>query len=161
MKLCFKLDSIIRFTLLGCGTPIVHIGKVIDVTPDSVKILPQLKVYGGNTWESVAKSFRHEESYFKNYICTADSKDPIYLRRSLIMSWEYAHPTDENITKTLGKTLSDYYRFNNEEYRGKYTINQYKDGIFIGDGPDCSWMEESPSLEVLASILKEHMSDEN
>ena len=135
MQLNFTLNSIIKFTLYGCGSPIVYVGKVIDITSTTITILPQLTVSGGNTWETVSKI----GDTFINPSCTADSKQPIHLNRSQILAWSYARPTDVASSENLILYLNDPIN----KRLAPYTINQYDDKcLFIGDGPDCSCIEE-------------------
>lgn len=72
MNFDFNIGAIVKLGILGTAKPLYQIGKVIEVSPTEVVIIPQLHVYRK----------RELDEY-----CTADAfSEVIHIRRQLIAS---------------------------------------------------------------------------
>jgi len=128
MNFDFNIGAIVKLGILGTAKPIYQIGKVIEVTPTEVVIIPQLHVYRK----------RELDKY-----CTADAfSEVIHIRRQLIASWTYSKATDIIIKEYIS---DDNFYFWSPKSFSEYTLNSYDNetGLCKGDGTNCRNIEES------------------
>jgi hypothetical protein len=128
MNFDFNIGAIVKLGILGTAEPIYRIGKVIEVTPTEVVIIPQLHVYRK----------RELDKY-----CTADAfSEVIHIRRQLIASWTYSKATDIIIKKSIS---DDNFYFWSPKSFSEYTLNSYDNetGLCKGNGTNCRNIAES------------------
>lgn len=131
MNFDFNIGAIVKLGILGTAKPLYQIGKVIEVSPTEVVIIPQLHVYRK----------RELDEY-----CTADAfSEVIHIRRQLIASWTYAKAYDTTITDFISE--ADYSSLANISSKSfsDYTLNLYdkNTGLCKGNGTNCRNIEES------------------
>lgn len=140
MNFDFNIGSIVKFGLFGFATPIYQVGKVINVTPTEIVIIPQLKVY-----KKSASSYSLRYAPLNEY-CTADDlSEVIHIRRQLIISWTYSKANDEAIKESISEDDSSIKSLMSHKCFSDYTINMYdeKTSICKGNGPNCNNIDES------------------
>ena len=128
MNFDFNIGAIVKLGILGTAEPIYRIGKVIEVTPTEVVIIPQLHVYSA-----------HLDEY-----CTADVlSEVIHIRRQLIACWTYSKATDIIIKESISD--DDNFSFWSSKPFSEYTLNSYDNetGLCKGNGTNCRNIEES------------------
>lgn len=129
MNFDFNIGAIVKLGILGTAKPLYQIGKVIEVTPTEVVIIPQLHVYRK----------RELDKY-----CTADAfSEVIHIRRQLIASWTYSKATDIIIKESISD--DDNFSFWSSKPFSEYTLNSYDNETRLckGDGTNCRNIEES------------------
>lgn len=134
MNFDFNIGAIVKLGILGTAKPIYRIGKVIEVTPTEVVIIPQLHVYRKKSDDYSA----HLDEY-----CTADAfSEVIHIRRQLIASWTYSKATDIIIKESIS---DDNFSFFSSKSFSEYTLNSYDNetGLCKGNGTNCRNIEES------------------
>ena len=139
MRLNFKIGAIVKFELYGFGEPVYKVGKVTNVTPGEVTILPQLKVYRKNENSSFEKL---------DLFCTADDDCAVHIRRKLISSWSYVKAIDCAIEKSISERTDvrrNWMDLPNPKRFGDYTFNEYdqRTGFCKGNGFSCFEIEEA------------------
>lgn len=137
MNFDFNIGAIVKLGILGTAEPIYRIGKVIEVTPTEVVIIPQLHVYRKKSDDYSA----HLDEY-----CTADVlSEVIHIRRQLIACWTYSKAYDTTITDFISE--ADYSSLANISSKSfsDYTLNLYdkNTGLCKGNGTNCRNIEES------------------
>ena len=81
MNFDFNIGAIVKLGIFGFATQLYKLGKVIEVTPTEVVIVPQL---------NVCRESDNGPSSFDEY-CTADAlHEVLHIRRQLIAYWTYA-----------------------------------------------------------------------
>lgn len=129
MNFDFNIGAIVKLGILGTAKPLYQIGKVIEVSPTEVVIIPQLHVYRK----------RELDEY-----CTADAfSEVIHIRRQLIASWTYSKATDIIIKESISD--DDNFSFWSSKPFSDYTLNLYdkNTGLCKGNGTNCRNIEES------------------
>ena len=137
MNFDFNIGAIVKLGILGTAEPIYRIGKVIEVTPTEVVIIPQLHVYRKKSDDYSA----HLDEY-----CTADVlSEVIHIRRQLIACWTYSKATDIIIKESISD--DDNFSFWSSKPFSDYTLNLYdkNTGICKGEGANCRNIVESTS----------------
>lgn len=118
MKLRFNLGAIIKFYLLD-GTS--ELGKVINVYPDEVELLEQIKIV-------------KKDNHFYYSDKTADGTTVTHLNRQLIKSWEYASAM--SFESRVYEDGSDFW--NSYKFSDLTSFNYYDaDGSCKGTGSWC------------------------
>lgn len=136
MNFNFNIGAIVKLGILGSANPIYRIGKVIEVTPTEVVIIPQLHVYRKSD-----SSYPCLDEY-----CTADAlSEVIHIRRQLIASWTYSKATDIIIKESISDDNSSFSNLLSSKSFSEYTLNSYdKDtSLCKGDGANCCDIAES------------------
>lgn len=129
MNFDFNIGAIVKLGILGTAKPLYQIGKVIEVSPTEVVIIPQLHVYRK----------RELDEY-----CTADAfSEVIHIRRQLIASWTYSKATDIIIKESISD--DDNFSFWSSKPFSEYTLNSYDNETRLckGDGTNCRNIAES------------------
>ena len=129
MNFDFNIGAIVKLGILGTAKPLYQIGKVIEVSPTEVVIIPQLHVYRK----------RELDEY-----CTADAfSEVIHIRRQLIASWTYSKATDIIIKESISD--DDNFSFWSSKPFSDYTLNLYdkNTGLCKGNGTNCRNIAES------------------
>lgn len=129
MNFDFNIGAIVKLGILGTAKPLYQIGKVIEVSPTEVVIIPQLHVYRK----------RELDEY-----CTADAfSEVIHIRRQLIASWTYSKATDIIIKESISD--DDNFSFWSSKPFSEYTLNSYDNETRLckGDGNNCRNIAES------------------
>lgn len=129
MNFDFNIGAIVKLGILGTAKPLYQIGKVIEVSPTEVVIIPQLHVYRK----------RELDEY-----CTADAfSEVIHIRRQLIASWTYSKATDIIIKESISD--DDNFSFWSSKPFSEYTLNSYDNETRLckGNGTNCRNIEES------------------
>ena len=124
MNFDFNIGAIVKLGIFGFATPLYKLGKVIEVTPTEVVIVPQLNVY---------RESDNGPSSLDEY-CTADAlHEVLHIRRQLIAYWTQANYS--SLANISSKSFSDY------------TLNLYdkNTGICKGEGANCCNIVESTS----------------
>lgn len=133
MNFDFNIGAIVKLGILGTAKPLYQIGKVIEVTPTEVVIIPQLHVYRK----------RELDKY-----CTADAlHEVLHIRRQLIAYWTYAKAYDTTITDFISEAnYSSLANISSKSF-SDYTLNLYdkNTGICKGEGANCRNIVESTS----------------
>ena len=94
MNFDFNIGAIVKLGIFGFATPLYKLGKVIEVTPTEVVIVPQL---------NVCRESDNGPSSFDEY-CTADAlHEVLHIRRQLIAYWTYAKAYDTTITDFISE----------------------------------------------------------
>lgn len=138
MNFDFNIGAIVKLGIFGFATPLYKLGKVIEVTPTEVVIVPQL---------NVCRESDNGPSSFDKY-CTADAlHEVLHIRRQLIAYWTYAKAYDTTITDFISE--ADYSSLANISSKSfsDYTLNLYdkNTGICKGEGANCHNIVESTS----------------
>lgn len=139
MNFDFNIGAIVKLGIFGFATPLYKLGKVIEVTPTEVVIVPQL---------NVCRESDNGPSSFDEY-CTADAlHEVLHIRRQLIAYWTYAKAYDTTITDFISE--ADYSSLANISSKSfsDYTLNLYdkNTGICKGEGVKRSPYTPSPLL---------------
>ena len=120
MRLNFKIGAIVKFELYGFGEPVYKVGKVTNVTPGEVTILPQLKVYRKNE--------------------NSSSSDPIYqdsFGNVQFLGFAHSHPGETDFRFSTNDTK------NHEDFVDRFSdfisiiLNPQKQKIVCFSGKDC------------------------
>lgn len=133
MNFDFNIGAIVKLGIFGFATPLYKLGKVIEVTPTEVVIVPQL---------NVCRESDNGPSSFDEY-CTADVlSEVIHIRRQLIACWTYSKATDIIITESIS---DDNFSFWSSKSFSEYTLNSYDNetGLCKGNGTNCHNIKES------------------
>lgn len=136
MLLKFNEGAIVRFCILGFSEPTFIVGKVKEVTPDTVEVCPQLQVYRNGKLD---------------YSCSADSNYNVSVRRNLIQNWRFAQIKHlHNCGHISDCPNPSFGAVRNDKPFESFTLNYYdENNICKGNGPYLGNILEASSTLII------------